>query len=110
MYKRQAAIQDRINEISFNASLLRELRAINFVKRLHAEERLSGRAMKNPLIHMIMDDFLMNKLTAATKLVPAPGLLHTLREAGRSAAERFMDYHAANLGVRDSVDLPRLFS
>ncbi|MFJ1293225.1 patatin-like phospholipase family protein [Paracoccus yeei] len=105
-----AAIQDRINEISFNASLLRELRAINFVKRLHAEERLSGRAMKNPLIHMIMDDFLMNKLTAATKLVPAPGLLHTLREAGRSAAERFMDYHAANLGVRDSVDLPRLFS
>ncbi len=103
-------IQDRINEISFNASLLRELRAINFVKKLHAEERLTGRPMKNPLIHMIMDDFLMNKLTAATKLVPEPGLLHRLREAGHGAADRFMQYHVDNLGQRDSVDLPSLFS
>lgn len=108
--KSPVEIQDRINEVSFNAALLSELRAINFVKKLHTENRLSGRAMKNPLIHMVLDDFLMNKLTAGTKLVPEPGLLHVLRDAGYAAAERFMQYHARNLGERDSVDLARLFS
>lgn len=108
--KSPVEIQDRINEVSFNAALLSELRAVNFVKKLHAEDRLTGRAMKNPLIHMVLDDFLMNKLTAGTKLVPEPGLLHVLRDAGYAAAERFMQYHAQNLGHRDSVDLARLFS
>ncbi|MDS9468101.1 patatin-like phospholipase family protein [Paracoccus sp. MBLB3053] len=108
--KSPVEIQDRINEISFNASLIRELRAINFVKRLHEEDRLTGRPMKNVLIHMIMDDFVMTSLSAGTKLVPEPGLLGTLREAGRGAAERFMEYHAGNLGARDSVNLPALFA
>lgn len=103
-------IQDRINEISFNASLLSELRAINFVKRLHDEGRLVGRPMKNPLVHMIMDDRLMNSLNASTKLVPDPGMLHVLRDAGWAAADRFLQADARNLGERDSVDLPRLYS
>lgn len=108
--KSPVEIQDRINEVSFNAALLSELRAVNFVKKLHAEDRLTGRAMKNPLIHMVLDDFLMNKLTAGTKLVPEPGLVDVLREAGYAAAERFMQYHAQNLGHRDSIDLARLFA
>ena len=37
-------IQNRINEISFNSSLLRELRAINFVQRLYRE----GGAVEDP--------------------------------------------------------------
>lgn len=108
--KSPTEIQDRINEISFNAALLRELRAINFVKRLHDEDRLTGRPMKNPLIHMIMDDLLMNSLSAATKIVPEPGLLHVLREAGHAAADRFLSRDAADLGHRDTVDLARLYS
>ncbi|MBD9529459.1 MULTISPECIES: patatin-like phospholipase family protein [Paracoccus] len=103
-------IQDRINEISFNASLLRELRAINFVKRLHDEDRLTGRPMKNVLIHMVMDDFMMGSLSATTKVVPKPGMVAELREAGRAAAERFLQYHGQNLGQRDSVNLPALFA
>ncbi|MTH78862.1 patatin-like phospholipase family protein [Paracoccus aestuariivivens] len=103
-------IQDRINEISFNASLLRELRAISFVKRLDDEGRLTGRPMKNVLVHMVMDDFMMTSLSAKTKVIPKPGMLDDLREAGRGAAERFMEYHAANLGQRDSVNLPALFA
>ncbi|WP_185958587.1 patatin-like phospholipase family protein [Paracoccus laeviglucosivorans] len=103
-------IQDRINEISFNTSLLRELRAINFVKRLHGEDRLTGRPMKNVLVHMIMDDCLMTSLSAGSKLVPEPGLLGTMHEAGYRAADRFLAGDAENLGQRDSVDLPALFS
>ncbi|MCV2446948.1 patatin-like phospholipase family protein [Paracoccus sp. DMF] len=104
-----AAIQDRVNEISFNAALLAELRAINFVKKLHAEGRLTGRPMKNVLLHAIMDDALMNSLSAATKLVPAPGLLERLHDAGVIAAEAFLAQNAQNIGIRDSYDLAQLF-
>lgn len=102
-------IQDRINEISFNSSLLRELRAIQFVKRLTAEGRLTGRNMKDPLIHMISDDALMTSLGARSKVMPGPGLLARMKAAGRTAAEMFLGGDAANLGARDSVDLPRLY-
>lgn len=104
-----AAIQDRVNEISFNAALLAELRAINFVKRLFAEERLTGRPMKNVLLHSIMDDDLMNSLSASTKLIPKPGLLQRMHDAGAAAADRFIAEHADKLGERDSYDLSKLF-
>lgn len=102
-------IQDRINEISFNSSLQRELRAIQFVKRLTAEGRLSGRGMKSPLIHLISDDALMNSLGAHSKLMPGPGLIGRMKTAGRQAAEAFLRGDLANVGSRDSVDLPRLY-
>lgn len=105
-----AGIQDRINEISFNASLLSELRAINFVKKLHAENRLVGRPMKNVLVHMIMDDTLMNDLSARTKILPDPGLLDRMKEAGQQAAHAFIETNADKLNQRDTVDLSELFS
>ncbi|WP_374635571.1 patatin-like phospholipase family protein [Paracoccus sp. (in: a-proteobacteria)] len=107
--KSPAAIQDRVNEISFNASLLAELRAINFVKRLHAEDRLTGRPMKNVLLHAIMDEALMNSLSASTKLIPKPGLLDSMRAAGAAAAEKFIETGAKNIGLRDSYDIAKLF-
>ncbi|MDO5369967.1 patatin-like phospholipase family protein [Paracoccus sp. (in: a-proteobacteria)] len=102
-------IQDRINEVSFNSSLLRELRAIQFVKRLTAEGRLTGRDMKEPLIHLLSDEELMNSLGARTKLLPGAGLVARMKEAGRLATEKFLVGDARNIGARDSVDLPRLY-
>ena len=107
--KTPAAIVDRVNEISFNTALLSELRAINFVKRLHDEGRLQGKVMKNVLMHMILDDTLMNDLTARTKILPDPGLLQRMFEAGRIAADAFLDQHADDLNHRDSVDFTSLF-
>lgn len=102
-------IQDRINEISFNSSLQRELRAIQFMKRLTTEGRLRDRGMKEPLIHLISDDELMTSLGTRTKLMPGPGLLAQMKQAGRKAAERFLDQDSGNLGRVDSVDLKRLY-
>jgi len=66
------AITNRINEISFNSSLLRELRAIHFVKRLLRDGSVKPGTMKNVLVHMISDDALMNTLSVATKTIPTP--------------------------------------
>ncbi|MBF9031519.1 patatin-like phospholipase family protein [Rhodobacterales bacterium HKCCE3408] len=103
-------IQNRINEISFNSSLLRELRAIEFVQRLLDADRIPQGAMKRVLIHMISDDKLMEQLSVATKLVPVPQVLHQLRVAGRAAAESFLDTHIDRIGVESSVDLRAMFN
>ena len=98
-------IQNRINEISFNAALLRELRSIAFVKELIAEGTVAKGAMKDILVHMIADDALMNELSVRTKTSATPLLLHQLREAGRKAADGFLARHRAALGVEPTVDL-----
>ena len=102
-------IQNRINEISFNSSLFRELRAINFVQRLLAEGKLKAGEMSRVLVHMIADDALMNDLSAATKIVPNPVVLNRLKQSGRDAADQFLSAHKDDLGQRSTVDLPVMF-
>ncbi|MDG4648837.1 patatin-like phospholipase family protein [Roseibacterium sp. SDUM158017] len=103
------AIQNRINEISFNTSLLRELRAIDFVQRLLEAGTMPEGAMKRVRVHMISDDKLMRQLSVATKIVAVPQVLHQLRAAGREAAETFLDTHLGAIGQRSSVDLREMF-
>ncbi|MBS3981395.1 MAG: patatin-like phospholipase family protein [Rhodobacteraceae bacterium] len=101
-------IQNRINEISFNASLLGELRAVNFVRRLIAEGKMERGQMKAVNLHMIADDGLMNELSADSKLSPTPLLLDRLKAAGRAAAERFLQDAGAKIGQEPSADLKGL--
>ncbi len=103
-------IQNRINEISFNSSLLRELRAIGFVKRLIGEGRIPEGAMKDVLVHMVSDDNLMNSLSVTSKLAPTPYLLHELKEAGRRACGGFLEQHKGALNTEATVDLAALFN
>ena len=102
-------IQNRINEISFNASLLRELRAIDFVQRLLQEGALTAETMKNVLVHMVADDALMEQLSVATKTFATPQILFQLREAGYAACDAFLDAHFDQLGQSSSVDLRAMF-
>lgn len=102
-------ILNRINEISFNSSLLRELRAIHFVQRLIAEGKVSSNSMKKVRVHMIADDALMTELSVASKLVPTPQTLKALFDAGRRAADRFLQDDATNIGRQSSVDLPAMY-
>lgn len=104
------AIQNRINEISFNSSLLRELRAIEFVQRLLAEGSLAPGSMKKVLVHMVADDGLMQQLSVATKMVATPQVLHQLREAGRAACTAFLETHFERIGRESSVDLVAMFN
>lgn len=98
-------IQNRINEISFNSSLLRELRAIRFVHRLLADGRLPKDAMKDVFVHMIADDDLMNDLSSATKMSPNPVILQQLKQAGQRAAAKFLEDHKPSLNVAGTVNL-----
>ncbi|KUF11662.1 patatin-like phospholipase family protein [Pseudoponticoccus marisrubri] len=102
-------IQNRINEISFNSSLLRDLRAINFVQRLIQDGAIREGAMKRLRVHMVSDDTLMNELSVATKMVAVPSVIAQLKEAGRRAAGQFLADHFDDLGTRQSADLRAMF-
>ncbi len=104
------SIQNRINEISFNSSLLRELRAIEFVQRLIADGTVPEGSMTYARIHMIADDELMNDLNVATKTIPTPVVLARLKEAGQDAARTFLEAHKSDLNVNQTVDLKEMFS
>ena len=103
-------IQNRINEISFNSSLLREMRAISFVKRLIDEGTMQEGQMRRINMHMIADDDLMNDLSVATKIVPNGYIMGTLRDAGARAAQDFLDRHFDRIGTGDSIDMREMFS
>ena len=102
-------IHNRINEISFNSSLLRELRAIQFVRDLIEEGKVTPGMMKHVKVHMIADDDLMNELSVATKMVPTAYILDTLKTAGRRAAAAFLTDHKDKIGIEGSVDLKTMF-
>jgi NTE family protein len=102
-------ILNRVNEISFNSSLLRELRAIHFVRRLLADGHLRPGAMKDLLIHTVRDDETMAGLSVASKLNPEPELLDHLKARGREAADAFLREHWDKLGEEGSLDLQAMF-
>ncbi|QDC09838.1 patatin-like phospholipase family protein [Oceanicola sp. D3] len=102
-------IANRVNEISFNAALMQELRAIAFVHRLIDSGTIPEGAMKYVRVHMISDDDLMNDLSVATKTVPNPYVMSELKEAGRRAAARFLNVNGAKVGKKSSVDLAAIY-
>ncbi len=102
-------ILNRINEISFNSSLMREMRAIAFVTRLIDQGKVKASDMKQMLIHSIRDDEAMTAHSVASKLSPDWDLLCQLRDSGGAVAQRWLRAHFDDLGRRSSVDLEAEF-
>jgi NTE family protein len=98
-------ILNRVNEISFNSSLMREMRAIHFVTDLIESGQLGQGPMKRMLIHAISADELMMQLGARSKLNAERGFLAYLRDRGRSHAEAWLQSTFEHLGERSTVDV-----
>jgi NTE family protein len=106
-----AEITNRLNEITFNASLMREMRAVAFVERLieadgkHPEvERL-----KKMLIHMIEAEEAMEALGVASKLNTDLDFLLYLKELGRRTTGRWLEQNFRALGQYSSLDIRKVF-
>lgn len=98
-------IQDRMNEITFNAGLLREFRAIEFVRRLKADGRLEGTDYRSIRMHRIAADAVVKDLSASSKLNAEWSFLTEMRDMGRAAAQDFLEMHFGDIGARPTLDL-----
>jgi NTE family protein len=102
-------IMNRINEISFNSSLMREMRAIIFVSQLIESGKLSGKDMKHMLMHSISADEVMIQLGVNSKLNADWDFLVHLKETGRHHAEAWLAANYEHIGVRSSVDIRKQY-
>ena len=78
-------IMNRINEISFNSSLMREMRAVAFVTKLLDDKKLDDREVKRMLIHAVSADDVMQNLGVASNLNAEWEFLTHLDAIGASA-------------------------
>lgn len=98
-------IANRINEISFNASLMREMRAIDFVQRLIDEDIIDNDKWKRMRVHSIRDDETMAAFSVATKITPDRTVIDELFAAGRKTADTWLRDHKDKVGITDSVNI-----
>ena len=105
-------IEDRVNEISFNSALIKELRAVAFVQKLIGDGWLKDEyrdQLKFVLIHSLRADDALSDLSAASKLCTDWSFLQTLRDRGREAAGVWLARHFDDVGNRQTVDLHAQF-
>ena len=102
-------ILNRLNEVSFNATLMKELRMIALMRQVAEPGKGEGARWATMRTHRIMTD-VMNELGYSSKLNGEWAFLQMLREEGRRAAGVFLGEHADDLGRRSTTDLDVLLA
>jgi NTE family protein len=98
-------IQNRLNEITFNAALVKELRSLFFLWEIIHHENLERERYRDARIHVIHDAETMSELGVSSKLNAEWVFLTYLRDRGRRAAESWLSQHYDDLGARSTLDL-----
>ena len=98
-------IMERMNEVTFNASLLAEMRAIEFVRRLLAEGKLDAQRYKSVRMHRIDGGAVLAGFGASSKTRADLPFVRQLFGLGREAGQRWLRDHRADVGVRPTVNI-----
>jgi len=97
-------IHNRVNEISFNAPLLKELRMIAMMRQVADPGHSEGARWARMRVHLV-PNHIMATLGYSSKLNAEWSFLTMLRDEGRKACEGFLATHRDGIGVRSTVDL-----
>ena len=98
-------IMNRINEISFNSSLMREMRAVAFVTKLLDDGKLKDDSLKRMFVHAIAADDVMQDLTVASKFNADWDFLRQLFTTGRERADAWIAQNYDSLNSASTVDI-----
>jgi NTE family protein len=102
-------ILNRLNEISFNASLMKEVRMIALLRQAVDPGTGEGARWARMRTHRIMTDKLA-EFGASSKLNAESAFLDVLKQEGRRSAEAFLAEHGEDLGKRSTVDIDVLLA
>jgi NTE family protein len=100
-------ILDRINELTFNASLLTQMRSIDFINRLIEEGALRDNRFKHVLLHRIDGGADMAVYPASSRNSTDASMIGKLFELGRASAAQWLEHHFSALGQHGTVDIRR---
>jgi NTE family protein len=101
------AIMNRMQEISFNTALIREMRTLDHFNRLIDDGRLEGR--KRLLVHSIDAEDLIRGISWWSRLNADWDFVTHLRDLGRARAEEWLDVNFERIGIESTVDLQRKY-
>jgi NTE family protein len=101
-------ITDRINELTFNASLVSQMRAIDFINRRLADGHLEeGAKYKRLLLHRIDGGEALEDLPQSSRTSTDAAMIGKLFDMGRAAARRWLRNHWADLGEKSTINIRR---
>ncbi len=107
-----AEIMERIAELGFSSTFLREMRAITIAKKRIKKNRLLDMfetRLSESRFHFVYAERLMNELSVSSKMNNMGVFLHMLKDHGRARAESFLQESGNKIGIESSVDLKDLF-
>lgn len=102
-------IYERHREITYNASLVREMRVIHFISKLVDRGSITDKSIKRIYVHIIRNRDLFKDLDLSSAMNTDWGFLMHLFEAGRETAKEWLQSHFDDIGVRTSANLEEDF-
>ncbi len=105
-------IDNRVNEITFNCALMKEMRAIVYVQKLINDGWIKDEfvpKLKYIFVHSVRADRALSDLSLESKMESDWGFLTMLRDRGRACAEEWLAQNYQHVGVRSSVDMQKDF-
>lgn len=103
-----AAIMNRLNEITFNAALIKEVRMIALLKHSLEEQGIEN-CYQQALFHRISGEQALEDLSVSSKMNSEWAFLCHLFELGRAAAERWLGEHFEALGNYSTLDIDTVY-
>ncbi len=101
-------IAERVAEITFNASLLSQMRNVDFIHRLLDQGALiEGPTYKRLRMHRVDGGSPLAALTQASKLSADPAMMEQLFDQGRAAARGWLRKNFDQIGVQSTIDIQR---
>ncbi len=98
-------IGDRLNEITNNTSIMREMRSMHFITKLIDDGIVQPGAMKRLHVHMIEDEKVFMDLGWSSKLNTDIEFLTHLRDAGRKSADKWLEKNYDSIGKKTTADV-----
>ncbi len=102
-------IIDRLNTITFNAGLMREMRAISFVTKLIEKGFDDDGRLKRMHMHVVDAEDVMQELGFSSKLNADWGFLQHLRDVGYERTEAWLQRHRGDIGKRSTADIEAMY-
>jgi NTE family protein len=102
-------ILDRLNTLTFNAGLVREMRAIELITQLIDQGKITDGSLRRFYLHRIADEATMASFGASSKMNADWAFLCWLHGKGRETAERWLGENYDALGKRSSLSIPDIY-
>ena len=103
--RKAADIMNRLNEITFNTSLIKEIRSLSLLKKLIEVGDLEEESYKDALFHRINADVELEPLGVSSKVNVEWAFLKHLHDVGYRITEAWLEENFKHLGKRSTLDV-----